>query len=471
MILLREGARLTELVATLEGSGVFPVWSEVSQTVYLTDFVKAKRIPLEEALRRVLPDDPRRTPWLDRLSDFYRAGDDGEAWNILYVPSTAAARALRVLSRNPETAERVYPGGTGGSGFGFLWLPGVCLALFLASRAGSARYFVLAAAIPWLSLWFSNRPAAALAGIWAYLVLVGLGMENEQEPGRILKAWSRETARRVLPVGLVFVLLAVADWRSLPGFLASVLSAGCLVLFLENFYLRRAERCLHKVFLGPPLDLLKQRRDRDKRWRRRLLAAFAASGIALGVQTMIPVFGSLSGLGQPGALKLPAPGPAAASGSLDAETVEGILRARPQAGLPNLADAVAHRAYQEALPYSRIGTREYGSLAPAVLERFSSDGITVARTRETVLEFDDSWVRTALREEESSGIGAVLAGQRGIATAQIRGEDRIWMPQSLALKDVFFYIILLAPGAFDLIYPFRRRKPSFGGIARGASRR
>ncbi|MCK7486248.1 MAG: hypothetical protein MZU97_12375 [Bacillus subtilis] len=52
MILVREGPGLQDVVAALEGSGVSPVWSEVSQTVYLTDFVTARRIPLEEALRR-----------------------------------------------------------------------------------------------------------------------------------------------------------------------------------------------------------------------------------------------------------------------------------------------------------------------------------------------------------------------------------------------------------------------------------
>ncbi len=470
MILVREGPGLQEVVSALEGSGVSPVWSEVSQTVYLTDFVTARRIPLEDALRRVLPEDPRRTPWLDRLSEYFRAAGDGTEWSILYVPSAKAARALRVLSRDPETSGRVSPEKARVRSFGFLWFPGICLVAFLATRSRKACPFVLAAAIPWLPLWFSGRPSAALAGIWGYLVLASLGMECEREPGRILGVWSRDAARRVLPGGIVFALLSVTDARSLPACLVSILSAGFLVISLENHYLRRAGRYLHRVFLGPSLDPFKQRRDRDERWSRRLLAALAASGIALGGQGLFNLFPSAYSRGEPGTLSLPVPGPSAGK-SLDAEAVERILRTRSGPDLPNLADAVAHRAYQEALPYSRIGTREYGSLAPVVLDRFSPDGSAVIRVRETALEFDDPWVRAALGEEAGAGIGAVLAGQPGISTAAVRPANRIRPPRSLALKDVFFYIILLAPGAFGAVRPVRRRKPTFGGIVRGVSRR
>ncbi|HSV57094.1 MAG TPA: hypothetical protein VLH39_08330, partial [Magnetospirillaceae bacterium] len=99
-VLVRYGAPLDQVVLVLEEAGVMPVWSELSQTVYLTDFVTSRRIPLEEARRRLLPEDPRRTPWIDGLERYFRAREGASIWGMLYVRDAKASAARRALSRS-----------------------------------------------------------------------------------------------------------------------------------------------------------------------------------------------------------------------------------------------------------------------------------------------------------------------------------------------------------------------------------
>lgn len=470
MILVRQGPGVPEAVRALEGSGISPVWSEASQTVYLTDFVSSRRVGLEEALRRVLPGDPRRTPWLEGLSNFFRTGDGSLEWSILYIPASSESRAARVLSRSLAKGDWMRPGRGGAGTIRLLWLPGAALAAYYAYRFRRIRWLALAASIPWLPLWITGS-AAALGGVWGYFALLNLAAENDTDPGHILLPLPRSTAVRLLPPAITLVLLAVNDIPSLPGLGASVLSGGCFALGLERLHRWKAERRLHRVFEGIPLDTAMHGKDLYERRRSRMLAALAASLAVLTIQAVPPAFRSAAAGSGRGLPPLPVPGSRIAAGTLDAESVELVLGGRTEPGLPSLADAVAHRAYQEALPYSRIGSRAYGSLEPAVLERFSPQGPSVLRVRENAAEFDDSWVRATLKEETDSGIGAVLADQRGIVHPRILSPEEAGMPGSLALRDVFFYIILLVPAVLGTAWMDLRRSIPPARIARGAPRR
>ena len=471
IILVRKGTTVPEVVRALEESGVSPVWSEVSQTVYLTDFVSSRRVSLEEALGRVMPGDPRRTPWLEGLSDFFRTGDGSLDWSILYVPASSASRAARTLSRTMAEGDWKRPGPNGAGRIRLLWVPGAALAGYFAFRFRKTRRLVLAAAIPWLPLWIAGSAAAALGGVWGYFILVSIAAEDDPDPGHIRLGWSRSLVFRLVPPALAFVFLGVSDLPSLPGLGVSAFSAGCLALGFRRLYRWKAERRLHPVFVGIPLDVLRSRKDRFETRRIRMLAAFAAGLAVVVLQAVLPAsHSSVPGSGS-GLPPLPVPGVRISAGTPDAEAVEIMIGERTDPGLPSLADAVAHRAYQEALPYSRIGSRTYGSLEPAVLERFSPQGPSVVRVRENAAEFDDSWVRDALQEEAESGIGRVLADQRGIVVPRIRPSEEIRRYGSLALREVFFYIILLAPAALGTAWTDLRRSSLSAGIARGASRR
>lgn len=452
MILVRPGSAVSEALRVLESSGVSPVWSELSQTVYLSDFVSSEPVRLEEALGRLLPEDPRRTPWLDGLLGFYRVGEKEGVRSVLYVPASQSSRACRALSRSlPPDAwisiDRIRLGGAG-----LLWIPGMLLIGFTAYRTPRRTWRAIAAALPWLPLWLSGRIPAVLGGLWGYTVVFERIEDSSPEFGSILTLSWRRTAVRFLPQTVTWALLGLFDAQALPGMILSLASSICLILGLEGLEAWKASRRIHAVFVALPLDTRMVQRVRARTERQRARSAFAACLTALAVQGILPGIVANPVGGNPALPPLPLPGPSIAARSINAQTVERIVQNKNVSGLPSLADAVAHRAYQEALPYSRIGSRAYGSLDSAVLERFRPEGEKVVRIRETTREFNDSWFRKVLREETKTGIGAVLADQVGIVSPRIGYLEKGAISESLALRDVFFYIILLTPAVLGAVW-------------------
>jgi hypothetical protein len=470
-ILVRPGPSEAEALRALEDAGVAPVWSESSQTVHISDFVDSRRVSLEQALKRLIPGDPRRTPWMEGLSGYFRAQDGELTWSILYIPAASGSRASRALSKALSPADWKAAEGAGPGGPGLSWIPGAALCGYWAYTSRRRKWLVPAAALPWLPLWLSGRLAAAFGGIWGFLILLIFIEDSGGEPGSIRAAARTRRSLRFLPQALVLVLPGILDPSYLPGLGLSLGSSVCLILGFERLEIWKACRRVHGVFRGIPLDIRRLREDQDRRLSLGSRAAIAACLAVLGVRGILPELPRDSLGGDSFQAPLPMPGPVIAPRFPDARAVERLLRERTEPGLPTLADAVAHRAYQEALPYSRIGTRAYGSLEAVTLERFSPEGAQVVRTRETVAEFDDPWVRKALQEEAETGIGAVLADQGGIVNPRAGYPRGDGISGSLALRDVFFYIIFLAPALLGTAGKGIRLPIHARGIARAASRR
>lgn len=452
MVLVRPGRYVSEALKILEDSRVSPVWSELSQTVYLSDFVGSTRVSLPQALKRVQPGDPRRTPWLDGLIGFYRAGEGEDAWSILYLPASQLPRAVRAFTRSLpgeawRPADSILPRRPG-----LLWIPGAVLAAVLALRSRRGRLGTLAAALPWIPLGVSGRITAALAGIWGYQGILDRADRNGLNPAPNKVSDLKGRLPLGLPQALTLTVLAAADPPSIPCLVLSLASAACLVLGSERLKEWKAARRVHDVFRGVILDVERAERESEALRRRRVLAALVASTAVLVFHAFLPAFPARPSGTDPALPPLPRPGSANSPRIRDARTVERIVRERAGQGLPTLADAVAHRAYQQALPYSRIGTREYGSLASVVLDKLDPQGDRVNLVRETVVAFDDGWVRNALQEEAGTGIGAVLAGQKGVVEPSIGAPEGGLLYGSLALRDVFFYIILLAPAVLSTVW-------------------
>lgn len=471
LILVRPGPPAAEALRALENAGIGPVWSESTQTVHLSDFVNSRRVGLDQALSRLVPGDPRRTPWLDGLPGYFRVQDGEGSWSILYVPAASGSRASRVLSGALSSEDWNPPDRTGPGKPGLSWIPGVFLSGYWAYVSRRRKWRAPVAALPWLPLWFSGRLAAAFGGIWGYLVLISLLEDLGGEPGSFRKAVRSRRTLRFLPQALVLAFPGILDSSYLLALGLSLGSSACLILGLERLKAWRVSRRVHKVFVGIPLDARRVREDQDKNLVRRSFAAVAACLAVLGVQGVPYAFPGISRGRASIQAPVPRPGPVVASRSTDPRVVERILRERDEPGLPSLADAVAHRAYQEALPYSRVGTRMYGSLESATLERFSPEGAEVVRTRETAAEFDAAWVRNALREEAETGIGAVLADQGGIVNPRVGDPDDSTISGSLALRDIFFYIIFLALAVLGTAGKGARLPIKARGFARAVVRR
>jgi hypothetical protein len=154
------------------------------------------------------------------------------------------------------------------------------------------------------------------------------------------------------------------------------------------------------------------------------------------------------------------PLPTASRGSvapLPAEARERIRRESAEGSLPGLASWLAHLAYQESIPYSRIGEARADPFAPASLPA-SGGG-------ESRIEFGDDWARSAYRAMPARSLEAMLASQ-GSAVLGTAGGPAAPRPRNalpLAPMRGLLYILLL-------IAPLARIAASIS-FARGASSR
>lgn len=450
VVLLDGDASLKTAMEALKKAGVSPVWSELNQTVCLTDFVTTSRVPLSEALGRLLPDDPRRTPWLDRLLEYFRVEDGNRKWSVLYIPTRLYEKAKKTLGKLYGAEPWLYVDKKPSNRIGLLWIPSACLVAFLAFKSRSVNLFALLGALPWIPLWLSGNPHAALAGILGYLALLTSGQVDGMEPGRVLNRLTWDTAAHAAPVWASFLAVSLFAPGILPSSLLSLVSACALLIWFEDHYLHVEERRVHAVFKGRTLDSRRAGDAREKSRRRRSLAAFGAAAAMLTLYGACPAASRSAGSPE-GAPALPLPVKKTDPMTGGAARICALVRERSEAELPDLADAVAHRAYQQAIPFSRIGSRQYGLLDPVLVERYSQNGTAVRETQETVLKFDEAWVRETLREEGREGIGAVLGDQGGIVRVEKQAAQDSRPLGSLALKDVFFYIMLLAPAGLGLL--------------------
>jgi hypothetical protein len=465
--LLDDRVPLKTAMEALKHAGVAPVWSEINQTVYLTDFVSGSRVPLPDALARLLPDDPRRTPWLDHLVEYFRVEDESGKWNILYFPSQFSSKASNTLRKLCGPMSWRLKADSPARRQSFFWISPACLVLFFIFRSRSSRFYPLVNALPWVPLWFSGNLSAVLAGILGYHALLTLGQEDGLEPGRVLGSFSWNTAARVAPIGASFLAMAFSDMRLMPSILFSLASAIALILFFEDHYLRTESISVHTVFEGKALDVRRAEKERERAFLDRTLAVFLASGMLIIIQgTLAAPAGSMAVL--PGTPRVPSPNGIYEPFSCTSERISHLVKGREDPELPDLADAVAHRAYQQAIPFSRVGSRKYGNLEPVMMERYSSEGTAVRENKEVVLNFNDAWVHEALREERKQGIGEVLGDQRGIIRVEKLAAQGSGHEASLALKDVFSYIMLLAPAGLGLFHRKRRIDPTLRVPARSA---
>ncbi|MFW6292384.1 MAG: hypothetical protein ACOC7V_08660, partial [Spirochaetota bacterium] len=131
-------------------------------------------------------------------------------------------------------------------------------------------------------------------------------------------------------------------------------------------------------------------------------------------------------------------------GELGYETLRSLWHTEQRRSLPDLADYLAHRAFQEGLVYGRsYGFPEPGE--PVELTRFREqpDG-SYSSYRESVLVFDEAWVAHAL-ETAPTGIARMLVGLGVAAGVVLSPSDTIYSGYSQFLQHLAYVVLVLAP--------------------------
>ncbi len=441
--------------------------SESTQPVRVSNFSPQggrgglETLGLAEAQARLGDRDPRRDPYLEGLSSWFRARQGNRDFRIVYLTGHPGPRAKAIMQAKldasgikaffPEASSRESrdPLAFAALGLGLLGL--------LALSASSRRAFLLGGLLlPLLPLGLGGMDAAlaalllaclqvALSPAWeAFLEnLLSLGLKSRGL--RFFRARSRQFLAPALSI------LGFALWKPgllpsiLLGFLAGALGAAALLRLRRSLEGRRASFVPLPILGVPPSSERPQKSQR---------AAGILVVVSLGLSLLVRSLGNPGPQlpGDPSGLVVPQAqlesGPA-----MPGPGIAVSLMAGP-GELPNLADWLAHRWRQESLFFSVLG-REYLPFAPVDLPQAVPPISLVP---------DQAWAREAYRSLSGASVEGLLLGLGRFSRVSPRPilPGSVDFPGPLAPIEVILYIILMAPpmlGAlFERMGGFHRRR-------------
>lgn len=425
-------------------------------------------VSLAELSRRLDPEDPRLDPYLRSLGSYF----DSDGKEILYVASEAgplgAFRSFREVLGPPELGWSM-PDWVGVELL--LTIFGV-VAVVVGTCIWSGRKALLVAAsgLGWIGFALQAGPAAvaaagpALLG-WAFFLDGGLPWIRDRIAygfsgvfgfglGSGLRSLALPTGGGLMGLG-ASVAIAVGTGLDGGGYLGAVfagLVGSVCLMMLEP--LRGVFR-EHRVFV--PLRLAG-----DRPWS--VLRAVAVLAVG-SVCVLVPMLANHAGA--PELVLVPTPiRPAEEEPGFSFAAFQDLADARPSLGwvsdaaapprLPDLADYLSHRAYQEGLVYGR----EYGfpeSGEEVRLSRFSFDRNQVSRRDEVVATFDDTWLASGLaplrHESGYRGVEALLMSEATpvrVVSTPIVG---IYFPQDLLLRQTMILLFGFLPFLTHAVSP------------------
>jgi len=410
-LLLQRTSDAAAVETALRDAGFAGVLSRRTLTVSISDFNGLERLPLSELPERLAPMDPRRDPFLQRVSELFEAGRDGE-WEVIYLrsgePITAVRSRVRAALNGVEGVEgwELAESNSSRRPLYLLGFAAVTLAAVLLS--GRPRWPAAVGALPWAAAAVSSGSGTFVAAALIYFAWLMTADTGRRYLEHRLQYGESPAARRELRYSL---LLLAATWavvlgahpgptlRGLaPVLLASFGAAAITGAIVVGAVLRR-RRQDHRLFVpvsirpAPPTVSAASR--------------FGSTAASIAVLVVaVPYIAAL--LPQSEVPAAPRPAPLPGRESMDFAALHVLDRAG-RSDPVNIADYVAHRAYQEGFVYGA----EYGLPAEGdvlTLTRVRRESGRTVQVRDVMLRYDEAWLRSALGGAEGGpGIAALLA--------------------------------------------------------------
>ncbi len=455
--------------AALAARGFDDVVDESNQPVELSDFHELVVLPLSDCLERLIPEDPRLDPFLLGLARYFRVVDGGTEWSVHYVKASDPAAVERALE-SVDAPWRVL--GARSSPVPFLWILPLAAAVFAVGFAGPFRPGRLVFVLPWLPLWFAPSVQTVIASVFAFHAVATLD-EARAPYGRGQRFSFRGLPLPLLVQSAICALLAAAFApEALPAL--SLAGAGAAAAWVVAAHLDRlyeSRRYAHRPFDAEPIA------PRARDFGTSLATSRALPFVAASC-LIFAIYASIAGARPAraeGNSSDPAPTP------LGYERLPrnpaGLVAAfsgGPDERLPDVTDFLVHRAYQQALSKGRFGNISYGSLDPVIRPSYDLGSFPPTMVPETILEFDETWLREGLRAAARSGvIGFGVDGGRffrrgpGSATGNAGREgDPGYVRSRLDASRVLVYIILLGAAILPSVLERRHGAGKSPKIAR-----
>jgi hypothetical protein len=466
-------APLGELLSKLEREpGILAVVSRYSSLVSVNDFSGYEQMPVYRLADRMESGDLRLDPYLRSAGNYFRPPDGRGVSELAYVRTdrgplfvalrlarlaSGTALRFRILELDPLSsllsAAFVAVGG---------WLlmrrmpgpvPRFLLALgllpwLLRASAGDARdLFAFFFLYPlWLQagLLVMNRTAAAKRGRRA--------AARRRRRGWSSPEWARLGAPALLiGTGTAALLLVAPGLRHLPGPALAAAADLCLLALFPAVAPRRRAQEEHQPFRAVPIlspalpPMLPARKPARTSWHY-TPAAWALPLLLAALPLLsVPVLWLAK---DRGGQEVPSPqGAGPGSGGFSWAGLSRLALASSPEGLPNLADFVAHRAYQESLGFNRpyrLPKADERLYLSAYLP--AHDGKSMLKSSRVVKRFSDSWLRVTLASAPPGSIQRLLLDQgRAVEVLRMR-ETRLFAsarPLARGAAAALFLLIFL----------------------------
>jgi hypothetical protein len=429
-------ALLSRRIASLPG--IEAVVSRYTTTVSFNTFAGFAEVTVDGLSERLDPLDPRFDPYLRRVGRLFKISGSERSWEVLYLrsevcPPILFLRLHRLLDSERQRWHLLEFDPTGKTlqlGLFAAWL----LLLLLLYPSTLLRLSLVLGSLPWLALvlvgdlfcllifclfsplWMSLL--AALHDCWKNkLPLAGKAIPGIAAAAGVYRAASSPPAVvRLLPavLGTIGALVTMALRGQFLGVLLSasggVLAAVLLYVLLELDLVRRA----HPPF--QPLQILRGFRLRKGGVAREPVLFTALLALAL---VGLPVLGLQDRAAEKPVYKVSRDLARGKRGELSWKSLSALYAASRGEDLPNLADYLSHRAFQEALVFGRV----YGF--PLLDERIgisayrsNPEGNRIQKTFRVVKQFKASWLPRTLAAAPAGSVPRLLADQ-GVAAPVI----------------------------------------------------
>lgn len=404
------------VVNRLEKAGFSRVLAEPTAIVSYNAVVGLRTIPVSSIHDRFESIDPRVDPYMSRLPAYFHTLNGRRPMRIYYIESSGAPaqsrRPIAVRRRVVSAlADQARPATIVLLEWG-VWRAALLVGAFilyaavLFVRSTVERPAVLLGALLWIPWILVGSASTFIAGCISLFIFV-LWLEElvplacARTAGTVVHV--RRFAVRIAfsALGMVgtFVALAVSGRDGIAAL--AVAGSGSIVVAGLVVYIRRsrARESEHPPFV--PLDILT-----PSLWDA-LRGRHPSPVLSIAPFVMLPL-AVLAFLPKTHSPFVPEPKPVVGAEGIDSESLRILWTHEEQNSLPDLADYLAHRAYQEGFLYGADYGFPDGELTIA---RFRREGETITRWEEAVAVYDESWYDATVASAAEPSIAALLAAQ------------------------------------------------------------
>lgn len=408
--------------------------------VWVSLFAETERVSVSRLETRLVAEDPRLDPYMAGLQRLFRGGDPPNARGLIFVRSrygpavTAVGLALRMPEYRGSVKVAEFEPLRGAIRLAlFALVYGVLFAKF-ADRSPAYVFVAVPAAIVAAGGGFGNFAGACFVSFAGVLVL----RELREMYRYYLNYRRRDIGHRSVGECTAVLIIAFSVAIVFPDVGESELSARLWMLWLLPPFagaavmeMRRAYRehlgREHRVFI--PVYLADRKRRVGNGEDRTTLAAVFAFIL------IVPIAAHLTSMIR----RTDVPVPLAAESARDFGWDDLALLAGYDhtGGLPDIADYVAHRAYQDTVHLRRRFAFPGRGEAVKLSDYQWTDG-RIVKSDETVFLFDQQWYDGVISEGRKTGLTKMLADQgRPVLVSPARAVE-------IALPTLYFWLHVIA---------------------------